>query len=144
MHLYLDACCLNRPFDDQRQARIHLESEAVLALLGDVAAGKHQLADSAVLHFEIGRIADQTRRQGVRHFLGYAETHQPLSAEVQVRAGVLCSLGFKQMDALHLASAEKQKADYFLSTDDRLVTWAATHANLLKVLVANPLNFPNI
>ena len=31
--VYLDACCLNRPFDDQAQPRVHLESEAVLIIL---------------------------------------------------------------------------------------------------------------
>jgi hypothetical protein len=30
LRIYLDACCLNRPFDDQTQERIRLESEAVL------------------------------------------------------------------------------------------------------------------
>ncbi len=33
MRIYLDMCCLKRPFDDQAQQRIHLEREAVLALL---------------------------------------------------------------------------------------------------------------
>lgn len=33
MKLYLVNCCYNRPFDDQTQDRIHLESEAVLAIL---------------------------------------------------------------------------------------------------------------
>jgi len=33
MLVYLDVCCLNRPFDDQSQDRIHLESEAVLLIL---------------------------------------------------------------------------------------------------------------
>ena len=144
MLLYLDACCLNRPFDDQRQARIHLESEAVLALLGDVAAAKHHLADSTVLQFEIGRIADPARRQGILHFLAYARAHQPLSTTVRARAAVICALGFKQMDALHLASAEEMKASYFLSTDDRLVARAANHSTVLNVLVANPLNFPTL
>jgi hypothetical protein len=27
MKIYLDACCLNRPFDDQSRYRIRLESE---------------------------------------------------------------------------------------------------------------------
>lgn len=27
--IYLDVCCLQRPFDDQRQTRIRLEAEAV-------------------------------------------------------------------------------------------------------------------
>ena len=33
MRIYLDNCCYNRPFDDQTQDRIHIESEAVLAIL---------------------------------------------------------------------------------------------------------------
>lgn len=33
MLLYLDMCCLKRPFDDQSHPRIRLESEAVLSLL---------------------------------------------------------------------------------------------------------------
>ncbi len=33
MKIYLDNCCYNRPFDDQTQERIHLESEAILAML---------------------------------------------------------------------------------------------------------------
>lgn len=33
MRIYLDVCCLNRPFDDQTQDRIHLEAEAVLTIL---------------------------------------------------------------------------------------------------------------
>ncbi len=28
--IYLDVCCLNRPFDRQSQARIRLETEAML------------------------------------------------------------------------------------------------------------------
>ena len=28
MKIYLDVCCLNRPFDDHGQAKIYLESEA--------------------------------------------------------------------------------------------------------------------
>jgi len=30
LKLYLDNCCLNRPFDDQIQQRIYLETEAKL------------------------------------------------------------------------------------------------------------------
>jgi hypothetical protein len=32
MKIYLDNCCLNRPFDDQANLRIRLESEAIEAL----------------------------------------------------------------------------------------------------------------
>jgi len=33
MNIYLDNCCFNRPFDDQSNQRIHLESETVKAIL---------------------------------------------------------------------------------------------------------------
>jgi len=31
MRVYLDICCLKRPFDDQSQERVRLESEASFA-----------------------------------------------------------------------------------------------------------------
>jgi hypothetical protein len=34
--IYLDVCCLNRPFDDQTQERIRLEAEAVLRILANI------------------------------------------------------------------------------------------------------------
>lgn len=30
IRLYLDLCCFNRPYDDQTQARIRLEAEAII------------------------------------------------------------------------------------------------------------------
>lgn len=32
MRIYLDNCCFNRPFDDQSQLRIRLETEAKLVV----------------------------------------------------------------------------------------------------------------
>ena len=37
--IYLDVCCLNRPFDDQTQARIRLEAEAILMILAQCETG---------------------------------------------------------------------------------------------------------
>ncbi len=36
MKLYLDICCFNRPYDDQTQARVRLETEAVILLLSSL------------------------------------------------------------------------------------------------------------
>ncbi len=91
--------------------------------------------------FEIQHIADQTRREGVMHFLGYAEHYLPLTAEVEARAVILHQAGFKKLDALHLASAEAIKADAFLSTDDRLVSRAHSLGTQIQVSVLNPSHF---
>jgi len=39
MRVYLDVCCLNRPFDDQSQERIRVESDAVELILRPVQKG---------------------------------------------------------------------------------------------------------
>jgi len=62
MLIYLDVCCLNRPFDDQSQGRIHLESEAVLTVLFSCERGKWQLLNSEVIEFEISAIPDRGRK----------------------------------------------------------------------------------
>jgi hypothetical protein len=31
--IYLDVCCLNRPFDDQTQPRIYLETQSVMTII---------------------------------------------------------------------------------------------------------------
>ena len=40
MRVYLDNCCYNRPFDDQNQLRIALESAAKLAIQAQMRSGE--------------------------------------------------------------------------------------------------------
>jgi len=47
MKIYLDVCCLNRPFDDQTQDRIHLEAESVMTILRH--AETHIMVDREIL-----------------------------------------------------------------------------------------------
>jgi len=63
--LYLDVCCLNRPFDDQTQPRIRLEAEAVLLILARVTAGEWIWLSSEVVDLEVARAPDLERRRRV-------------------------------------------------------------------------------
>ena len=47
--LYLDNCCFNRPFDDQEQPKIRIETEAKLFLQEKVRAGEIDLVWSFML-----------------------------------------------------------------------------------------------
>ena len=141
MFIYFDTCCLNRPYDDQSQPRIQLEAAAVLAILERVTAGDVQLASSSVLQFDIHRIADQTRRNGILHFLSYSSSYQPLTTEIEQRGIWLNKLGFKRLDSLHLAAAEALKLDVLLTTDDQLLRRATQHSTQLTVSVLNPVQF---
>ena len=53
LKIYLDVCCLQRPFDDQRQVRVHLEAEAVKLILAQVEAGELIWIGSEVVEFEV-------------------------------------------------------------------------------------------
>ena len=84
MRIYLDVSCLNRPFDDQTQPRIHLESEAVLMILTEVDNGRWEQVSSRMANIEIQAISDEIRRRRVAYLL--PETTMYLTADIFARA----------------------------------------------------------
>ena len=111
MKLYLDACCYNRPFDDQRQDRVHLEAEAVHAILRRVQAGTWELLGSDVLHLELTQLPDEIRRERVLELVPPFAECIVTSLKEEQRAVQLIECGIKAVDALHVACAEAAGAD---------------------------------
>ena len=72
MKLYLDNCCNNRPFDDQNQERIHLESAAVLSIIKRTRAGMDTILASPALNLEMTMISDLEKREKVEILYGIA------------------------------------------------------------------------
>lgn len=141
LHVCLDVCCLNRPFDDQRQDRIRLETEAVLLILEHCDAGEWQWISSAVVEEEIDNTPNHERWHRVRHMLTGAHVTVELAASDVERAHALKALGFRTYDALHLACAEQAEVDVFLTTDDLVIRTATRHAEHMNVRVANPVDW---
>lgn len=137
--IYLDVCCLNRPFDDQRQDRIRLETEAVLLILQRCEAGEWQWISSAVVEEEVNNTPYRDRRHRVTSILSGAHVIVTLTATEVERSRALKALGFRTYDALHLACAEQAGADVFLTTDDSVIRTAIRHAEQLNMRVANPV-----
>jgi hypothetical protein len=52
MKIYLDNSCFNRPFDDQNQLRIKLETEAKLDIQERITQKEIDLTRSYILDFE--------------------------------------------------------------------------------------------
>ncbi len=137
--IYLDTCCLNRPFDDQTQTRIRLEAEAVLAILAQIENGEWDWVGSNVLEDEVEQIPDTQKLSRVSLFLDFVEKGISIGEKEVERAKNLEKKGFQLFDALHIACAESAKVDIFLSTDDRLLKLAKRLSNYLEVRVENPL-----
>ncbi len=63
MLVYLDTCSIQRPFDDQSQIRIALESEAVLRTIQLVEQGDLDLLSSETLLLETEQNPHSRRRR---------------------------------------------------------------------------------
>lgn len=139
--IYLDVCCLNRPFDDQTQQRVHLETEAVLLILSKCEIGEWKLVSSNALDAEIGLTPNPTRLSQVQELLSIATIKVQTSTALEERIADLIQLSFTFYDAAHVASAERSQCDVFLTTDDRLLRRARQNSNQLSVKIENPLQW---
>jgi len=66
--VYLDACSLCRPFDDQRYLRIRLETEAVNLILSKIKEGKYKMLFSPVHIKEIDAIENNFERIEINEY----------------------------------------------------------------------------
>ena len=141
MKIYLDTCCLNRPFDDQRQPRIRLESEAVTLVLEKIHQREWEWIGSDILLYEIEQNTDEERKERLLLLAEAASQTIEITDMILERADTLESLGFDEFDAIHLASAESMNVDIFLTTDDNLQKAANRNKNLLSFTVSNPVKW---
>ncbi len=137
----MDVCCLNRPFDDQTQDKIHLETEALVTILKYVKSGKLKIIGSDIIEFEISKTPDPVRRSNVESFTAFIKKQINIDEQIIKRGKELQKAGFKGFDSLHIACAEKGKADILLTTDDKLIKLALRNSGLLSINVDNPLNW---
>ena len=121
MRIYLDLCCFNRPYDDQSQVRVRLETEAKLSLQDKVRGGGCELVWSAVLDLENSKNPYIKHMQAISQWRALATNHVMAGPEVLATAEPLVASGVHVFDALHVASAVVGKADLFITTDDRLL-----------------------
>ena len=141
MKIYLDVCCLNRPFDDQTQERVHLETEAIEFILLHFEKEDWRWVGSEALIYEVNHVTNIDRRFNIFRLMSLIQESRSVSEKSIARAKQLVDLGFKALDALHIACAEDAKADVFLTTDDRLLKTAMRNAKVIDVCVANPLKW---
>lgn len=137
MKIYLDTSIYNRPFDDQRQPKVFLETQAVILILQMVEAGTVNLISSAILEYENSRNPHPNKQLAMQHYPQRSTARQLLTEDIRFRAKVLETEGVKSFDALHVASAEAGRCDYLLTTDKRLIN----RCKNLALKVINPVNF---
>jgi len=141
MKVYLDACCLSRPFDDQSQPRVRLEAEAISIILEKFHQNEWEWVGSEILLYEIRQNPDLETRQRVLLFAESAHQIIQINERILNRAEELEEAGFDSYDAIHLASAEREKTDVFLTTDDQIIKVANRKKSLFSFTIENPVKW---
>lgn len=138
MLIYLDNCCFNRPFDDQGQLRIRLETEAKLHVQEMVLNNEMQLAWSYILDFENSANPFEHRKASVAQWKSHAFVDTGETKQIIKEAARIHNIGVGPKDALHVACAIEMGCDYFLTTDDALIKKIS---DLKGIKVVDPIFF---
>jgi hypothetical protein len=96
IRVYLDTSIYNRPFDDQAQPKIHLETQAVILILQMVEAKLIELVSSSVLEYENSRNPWTLPQQAMSRYLQMAAIEQRVDETIGQRAEQLEGIGIKE------------------------------------------------
>ncbi|WP_321508463.1 PIN domain-containing protein [uncultured Methanoregula sp.] len=138
MKIYMDVCCLCRPFDDLQNRKIRLEAVAILTIL-DRCSQDWELVGSAVIDDEISRLADIEKRLKVEQKLTLISEYIELNETIFSRVREYQKAGLKLFDALHITCAESGKT-IFLTTDNKIITLAGK-IPAITITVQNPVHW---
>ena len=145
--LYLDINLYCRPFNDQTQLRISLETRAVDIILDEARRQRYKIYWSYVLHAENSLNQNLIERRIV--------TEQSTSScvcsilprdDIRLLASQIQTLSLiKRYDAEHIACAELAGCDYLLTGDDRLLRQfnrlKVQRVLPLRIVLQNPIDF---
>ena len=139
MLIYLDHCSYNRPFDNQSQIKIQLETQAKLFIQSNIRDGKYDLVWSYMLDYENSKNPFEEKRIAISPWKNMAKiiiTEE--SEELLSFAEHLSEKGIKPFDALHIACAVAAHCDYFITTDRKLL-----NTPISEIKITSPVLFIN-
>jgi len=139
LKVYLDNCCFNRPYDNQDNLLVLLETEAKLFIQSLIYSGKLLLIWSFVLDYENDANPFDERKYSIAEWKKFATTDCDLCDEITNIAKKLLELGLCPKDASHIACAIYAGADFFITTDKKILNKPVHGVNLI-----NPIDFARV
>ena len=134
--IYMDNCCYNRPYDDQQHFVIKLETEAKLQIQHEVLQGRYNLVWSFILYYENDKNPFGDKKTQIAQWESVARHIVTNESEVRELAKSIMGFGIRAKDALHLACAIHANADYFITTDKKLL-----NKRINGIEIVNPIDF---
>lgn len=139
--IYLNNSTLNRPFDDQIQARIKLETEALFQILSDIDSRNSKLILSEVTELENSKNPYYSIKIRIDELISKADRKIKVTAATKRQAKIFENTGLNGMDALHLAAAVQGKVDFFVTCDDSFLKKAKEITSGQSIKIMNPIEY---
>lgn len=138
IRVYLDNCCFNRPFDDQDNEIIQLETKAKIQIQRMIKEKEISLSWSFMLDFENFANGSEVKREEIQKWEKLSDHLIEPADEIYQTAAEINKSGIKQKDSIHLACAVLGKCDTFITVDKGILKKAKT---IGKIQVFNPIEF---
>jgi len=116
---------------------VALETGAFIYLLEKIEKGSDVLIASEALLYENSKSLDEQRKARITSYFSLAREFVGADFSDMERVNVLKKLGFPDIDAFHIALAEKARADYFVTCDDDIIKLYKRHEGLVKVNIVS-------
>jgi hypothetical protein len=134
--VYLDNCSFNRPFDNLLHPLVRLEAQTKLLIQAEIAVGRLNLVWSFILDKENSDNPFEDKKAQIAHWKKIANVIVKPEPGILARTKELELLGIKTSDAMHIASAIMGGAEYFITTDKKLL-----NKSVSDITMINPMDF---
>ena len=138
INLYLDNCCFNRPYDDQSQLVIKMETEAKIAIQEKIKNGFYSLSWSYILDYENVNNPFIERKTEIGKWKNLSVYDTGETKSIITSMNQLCLIGIKSLDSLHISCAIEQKCDYFLTVDKGILKKSK---EIDSIQILSPIDF---
>jgi len=139
LKIYLDNCCFNRPYDDQKQLKIEIETKAKLFIQNLVAEKKIDLVWSYILDYENSLNTFNQKSMAIQKWQKLSicdvdETPNIINLSNEIRKS-----GIHNADSLHIACAIEAKCNYLITVDKRVLKYKNKN-----IIICDPVEFLRI
>lgn len=138
MLIYMDLCCFNRPFDEQSNPRVYLETEAKLFVQNMIMDRKIDLAWSYMLDYENSANPDHDVKDSIARWRKLSVRKVEQTEDILSTANRFKKIGLGTKDALHLACAASLRANRFITVDKGIIK---KREQVVEILIVNPMEF---
>ena len=138
MNIYMDVCCLCRPFDDFESPdgkRIEDEAEAIKTIFNLARFKNWTILMSEVIESEISKLSNPIKATDAKTFYPSMQKYLILTTNMETRISYFQNLGLKRRDSEHIVLAENN-ADVFLTTAMMILSkrhWLPIHSLRLPI-----------